>query len=256
PKAQNSLSKLAWIHRNTYDKEYIFNDNIIDNFIDCGPDIKGETEQTLPLIYIDKELASISDEDMTADIIDEINVIDNKIEIKPLLLKKGKLKKDINKRVSINRKVKKQSTYNKEEDIINKKALENKVEIKALLLKNRKLKNDINKRKVDNQENMILLENEIVIEPLLINRELKNDEMNRRKVKNGEECVKEEGFSRIRMTEEELLDSIEKRKLEEGYVNASNKCKSCVEVFKDEIELEEHNKRLHVQVRTNKPISY
>ncbi|XP_052746344.1 zinc finger protein 14 homolog [Bicyclus anynana] len=238
-KPEYSLSKLSYFHQDTYNEKIIFKSDVVDNFIDCGPDIdiKDEVEQNM---LIENELANISDEDMTTDIIEEINVIDNKIEIKPLSLNRKKIKQDAN-RVSIKRKIKNEKEFSQK---IEKTEMIDNIELDTIFdTFDSNIKNEIDLENGDVYPEVNVLE--IKTDKSTINRGSKNG--NTRKVKNGEECIKEEGFLRLNMTEEELLDSIEKRKLEEDYINATYKCKSCVEVFKDQIHLEEHNARLHVQ---------
>ncbi|XP_069364313.1 zinc finger protein 678-like isoform X1 [Maniola hyperantus] len=253
-KPQNSLSKLTTIHQNSYHKEFIFHDITIDNFIDCGPDINIPVKSETPLIDTDYELASLSDGESTIDNIEDVTVSENKLEIKPLDFNKikskvksidnideielleNKLKVSINKRglvkrkvdneIEVVKKVKSQSEFNN----INITVVDKKIEIKPLE-KNRKLKNE---RTVKDSKG---LDKNIVIETI----------WNKRKVKKEEEFIKEDGFCRMRMTEEELLDSIERRKAENDYVLASYKCESCVEVFKDQNDLEEHNSKSHLQ---------
>ncbi|XP_050360121.1 zinc finger protein 782-like [Nymphalis io] len=58
---------------------------------------------------------------------------------------------------------------------------------------------------------------------------------------------KSEFYSIIQMSEDEMIDCIEKMKSMDSYVNASSKCESCVEGFKDYNELEKHNLELHVE---------
>ncbi|CAH2083758.1 unnamed protein product [Euphydryas editha] len=54
-------------------------------------------------------------------------------------------------------------------------------------------------------------------------------------------------YSTIEMSEQEMLESRESMKLLDSYVNATDKCESCIESFKDCNELEKHNLELHVQ---------
>ncbi|XP_047543103.1 zinc finger protein 354A-like [Vanessa atalanta] len=57
----------------------------------------------------------------------------------------------------------------------------------------------------------------------------------------------EVNYSTIEMSEKEMLECREAMRVLGSYVNASNKCESCVEGFKDYNELEKHNLELHVQ---------
>nr|XP_026483160.1 zinc finger protein 585B-like [Vanessa tameamea] len=54
-------------------------------------------------------------------------------------------------------------------------------------------------------------------------------------------------YSTIQMSDDEMTESIEKRKCMDTYMNASSKCESCIEGFKDYNELEKHNLELHVE---------
>ncbi|XP_045782902.1 zinc finger protein 62 homolog [Maniola jurtina] len=235
-KPQNSLSKLTRIHQNTYDKEFIFHDIAIDNFIDCGPDIHIPVKSETPLIDIDYELASVSDGESTIDNVEEITVSENKLLIKPL---------------TSNKRLSKGESIDNIDDII--EVLENEIKV-----------NIINE-KVESQpklNNITVVDRKFEIKPLENNRKLRSKSTfkdpkdkkikietlwNKRKVKKEEDFLKEDGFSRMRMTEEELLASIERRKSENDYVLASYKCESCVEVFKDQNDLEEHNSKSHLQ---------
>ncbi|XP_052746343.1 zinc finger protein ZFP2-like [Bicyclus anynana] len=54
-------------------------------------------------------------------------------------------------------------------------------------------------------------------------------------------------FNFLQMSEKNMLESIKSRKLDEVYVNALNKCESCIEVFENCDTLEKHISDFHVQ---------
>ncbi|KAI5636831.1 hypothetical protein NE865_10422 [Phthorimaea operculella] len=56
---------------------------------------------------------------------------------------------------------------------------------------------------------------------------------------------KKEYYKTVLMSEKEMLDFRERRKLDVAFNDALNKCKSCLESFKDQDELEEHNTSKH-----------
>lgn len=203
----------------------------------------------MPLLGTDGVLHTLSDEELNTDNINEIKVSKNTIEIKPLSLNKRKRKVEItNKRVSLKRKVKtdREIKIKEEEGYFNEiKVLEDVVDLKQKSLSSKTR----TKRKENIEEDIKVLDSKVKLEPLSKTDLENSGELV--ELENSKELVKEEGFSKIRMSKEELLESIKKRKLDTYFVDAVNKCESCVEVFKSQNDLEQHNASLHVQVSTS-----
>ncbi|RVE46035.1 hypothetical protein evm_009315 [Chilo suppressalis] len=52
------LSQLRYTHKSSYDQNIVIPDSIADNFIDCGPDFRNESDEDIPLSLLHTNVAS------------------------------------------------------------------------------------------------------------------------------------------------------------------------------------------------------